>query len=70
MEPNARTRARLTLLSGAGLRLPEVTDLRWRDLAECNGAGQVYGLGTDVHAPEQGGGRPTIRGGFGGRPGS
>src|SRR5215207_5923908 len=47
MEPNARNRALLTLLYGAGLRIAEVTGLRWRDLAERDGAGQVtvYGKG-------------------------
>ena len=47
LEPNARNRALLTLLYGAGLRISEVTGLRWRDLAERDGAGQVtvYGKG-------------------------
>src|SRR5215207_6019410 len=47
LEPNARNRALLTLLYGAGLRIAEVTSLRWRDLAERDGAGQVtvYGKG-------------------------
>src|SRR5829696_3684094 len=47
IEPHARNRALLTLLYGAGLRISEVTGLRWRDLAERDGAGQVtvYGKG-------------------------
>src|SRR5215211_7085596 len=47
MEPNARNRALLTLLYGAGLRISEVTGLSWRDLAARDGAGQVtvYGKG-------------------------
>src|SRR5829696_3479334 len=47
MEPNARNRALLTLLYGAGLRIAELCGLRWRDLAERDGAGQVtvYGKG-------------------------
>ncbi len=47
LEPNARNRALLTLLNGAGLRISEVTGLRWRDVAERDGAGQVtiYGKG-------------------------
>jgi site-specific recombinase XerD len=47
LEPNARNRALLTLLYGGGLRISEVTGLRWRDLAERDGAGQVtvYGKG-------------------------
>src|SRR3954454_21596350 len=47
LEPNARNRALLTLLYGAGLRISEVAGLRWRDLAERDGAGQVtvYGKG-------------------------
>src|SRR5215212_81510 len=47
LEPNARNRALLTLLYGAGLRISEVCGLRWRDLAERDGAGQVtvYGKG-------------------------
>src|SRR5215203_2216158 len=47
MEPNARNRALLTLLYGAGLRISEVCGLCWRDLAERDGAGQVtvYGKG-------------------------
>jgi hypothetical protein len=52
LEPSARNRALLTLLYGAGLRISEVTSLRWRDLALRDGAGQVtvYGKGgTLVH---------------------
>ena len=47
LEPNARNRALLTLLYGAGLRISEVTGLRGRDLATRDGAGQVtvYGKG-------------------------
>ena len=47
LEPNPRNRALLTLLYGAGLRIAEVCGLRWRDLAERDGAGQVtvYGKG-------------------------
>src|SRR5215213_8756909 len=47
LEPNARNRALLTLLYGAGLRISEVTGLRGRDLASRDGAGQVtvYGKG-------------------------
>jgi len=48
LEPNARNRALLMLLYGAGLRISEVTGLRWRDLVEHAGAGQVtvYGKGS------------------------
>src|SRR3954447_16088580 len=47
LEPSPRNRALLTLLYGGGLRISEVTGLRWRDLAERDGAGQVtvYGKG-------------------------
>jgi len=45
LEPNARNRALLTLLYGAGLRISEVTGLRWRDVAERDGAGQVTAHG-------------------------
>src|SRR4051812_1890478 len=47
LEPNARNRTLLTLLYGGGLRISEICGLRWRDLAERDGAGQVtvYGKG-------------------------
>src|SRR3954469_7586349 len=47
LETSARNRALLTLLYGGGLRISEVTGLRWRDLSERDGAGQVtvYGKG-------------------------
>ena len=47
LEPNARNRAMLTLLYGGGLRISEICGLRWRDLADRDGAGQVtvYGKG-------------------------
>src|SRR3954466_10289350 len=41
LEPSPRNRALLTLLYGGGLRISEVTGLRWRDLTERDGAGQV-----------------------------
>ena len=44
MEPNARNRALLMLLYGAGLRISEVTGLRWRDLVERDGAGQARSM--------------------------
>ncbi len=48
LEPNARNRALLMLLYRAGLWISEVTGLRWRDLVERDGAGQVtvYGKGS------------------------
>src|SRR5215210_4323674 len=47
LEAAPRNRALLTLLYGGGLRISEVCGLRWRDLAERDGAGQVtvYGKG-------------------------
>ena len=47
LEPNPRNRALLTLLYGGGLRIAELCGLRWRDLTERDGAGQVtvYGKG-------------------------
>src|SRR3954469_12656104 len=47
LETSPRNRALLTLLYGGGLRISEVTGLRWRDLTERDGAGQVtvYGKG-------------------------
>lgn len=45
MEPNPRNRALLTLTYGAGLRISEVCGLRWRDMAERDGAGQVTVFG-------------------------
>jgi integrase/recombinase XerD len=47
LEPNERNRALLTLTYGAGLRISEVCGLRWRDMAERDGAGQatVFGKG-------------------------
>lgn len=47
LEPNARNRALLTLIYGAGLRISEVCGLRWRDLTERDRAGQatVFGKG-------------------------
>ena len=48
LETNPRNNALLTLLYGAGLRISEPCDLKWRDLAEREGgAGQVtiYGKG-------------------------
>jgi integrase/recombinase XerD len=52
MEPNPRNRALLTLTYGAGLRISEVCGLRWRDMAERDGAGQatVYGKGGKTRA--------------------
>src|SRR5215204_1982979 len=41
LEPNARNRALLILLYGGGLRIAELTGLRWRDLAKRDTAGQV-----------------------------
>jgi integrase/recombinase XerD len=47
LEPNARNRAMLTLLYGAGLRIAEVCGLCWRDLQASGETGQVtvYGKG-------------------------
>lgn len=47
LEPNARNRALLTLIYGAGLRISEAPQLRWRDLTARDGAGQatVFGKG-------------------------
>ena len=45
LESNPRNRAILTLLYGAGLRISEACDLRWRDLAARDDAGQVTVFG-------------------------
>lgn len=47
LETSPRNRALLTLLYGGGFRISEVCGLRWRDLAERDGAGQatVFGKG-------------------------
>src|ERR671938_153138 len=52
LEPNRRNRALLTLLYGAGLRISEPCGLKWRDLAERDGAGQVtvFGKGGKTRA--------------------
>ncbi len=40
-EPSARNAAMMTLLYSGGLRVSEVTGLRWRDMQPCDDAGQV-----------------------------
>ena len=45
LEPERRNRVLLTLLYGAGLRVSELCGLKWRDLAERDGAGQVTVFG-------------------------
>jgi site-specific recombinase XerD len=47
LEPHPRNRVLLRLLYAAGLRVSEVCGLKWRDLQEREGAGQitVYGKG-------------------------
>jgi site-specific recombinase XerD len=66
LEPSARNRALLTLLYGGGLRISEVTGLRWRDLAERDGAGQVtvYGKGGKTRVVLLSGGTWTLLAGL------
>ena len=71
LEPNARNRALLTLLYGGGLRISEVTGLRWRDLSERDGAGQVtvYGKGGKTRVVLLSGGTWTLLAGLRGAAG-
>src|SRR5215212_2083367 len=71
LEPNARNRALLTLLYGGGLRISEITGLRWRDLSERDGAGQVtvYGKGGKTRVVLLSGGTWTLLAGLRGAAG-